>query len=307
MQPARGICSRPQQKDILGQPHRTTKNKSYNSMIETKRIYLDHCATTPVHPEVMETMLPYFKDFYGNPFSIHAFGQDARKALDEARDKVAHLIGAQPEEIIFTSGGTEADNLAIRGIAYAYNKKGNHIITSAIEHHAVLNTCKYIEWKGYEVTYLPVDRNGLVNPEDVKETISDKTILISIMHANNEIGTIEPVQEIAAIARENGIIFHTDAVQAVGKIKVDVNHLDVDLLSLSGHKMYGPKGIGVLYVRKGTKIDPTLYGGHQERGLRPGTENVAAIVGFSKACEVAEKERAFQVDNLRNLRDHLVF
>ena len=234
-------------------------------MIETKLIYLDHCATTPVHPEVMETMLPYFRDFYGNPSSIHAFGQDARKALDQAREKVAHLIGAHPGEIVFTSGGTEADNLAIRGIAYACEKKGNHIITSTIEHHAVLNTCKYMMPKGYEVTYLPVDQNGLVDPEDVKKAISDKTILISIMHANNEIGTIEPVLEIAAVAKERGIIFHTDAVQTVGKIQVDVNQLDVDLLSLSGHKMYGPKGIGALYIRKDTEIIPILYGGYQER------------------------------------------
>ena len=274
-------------------------------MIETKRIYLDHCATTPVHPEVMETMLPYFKDFYGNPSSIHAFGQDARKALDEAREKVAHLIGATPEEIVFTSGGTEADNLAIRGVSHASEKKVNHIITSSIEHHAVLNTCEYMERKGCEVTYLPVDPNGLVYPEDVKEAISDKTILISIMHANNETGTIEPLLEIAAISKERKIIFHTDAVQAVGKIQVDVNHLDVDLLSLSGHKMYGPKGIGALYIRKGTEINPILYGGHQERGLRHGTENVAAIAGFGKACEIAEKECASQMDNLRKLRDHL--
>jgi cysteine desulfurase len=274
-------------------------------MIETKRIYLDHCATTPVHPEVMETMLPYFKDFYGNPSSIYAFGQDASKALDEAREKVAHLIGAQPEEIVFTSGGTEADNLAIQGIAYACEKKGNHIITSAIEHHAVLRTCKYMECRGCEVTYLPVNRNGLVDPEDVKKTISDKTILISIMHANNETGTIEPVQEIATIAREKGIIFHTDAVQTAGNIPIDVNHFDVDLLSLSGHKIYGPKGIGALYVRKGTKIIPILYGGRQERGIRPGTENVAAIAGLGRACEIAKEECLSHADRLKQLRDHL--
>jgi len=274
-------------------------------MDEIKYIYLDHSATTPVHPEVMEAMLPFFRESYGNPSSIHAAGRKAREALAEAREKVATLIGASPEEIIFTSGGTEADNLAVRGIAYAREHKGNHIITTAVEHHAVLNTCTYLEGKGFEVTYLSVDRDGLIDPDDVARAITERTVLVSVMHGNNEIGTIEPIAEIATVLRDRDVIFHTDAVQTVGKIPVDVNVLGVDLMTLSGHKIYGPKGIGALYLRKGTKIVPTLYGGHQERGLRHGTENVAAVVGFGKACEVAAREDVSQMETLKGLRDHL--
>lgn len=270
-----------------------------------KQIYLDHSATTPVHSEVLEAMLPYFGDLFGNPSSIHSFGQDAKKAVDEARNKVASLINADPLEIVFTSGGTEADNLAIMGVAYAREGKKNHIITTSIEHHAVLNTCGYLEKKGFKVTYLPVDRYGLVDPDDVKRAIAAETAIISIMHANNETGTIEPIEEIGRIAGENDIPFHTDAVQTVGKIPVDVNILNVDLLSLSGHKIYGPKGIGALYIRKGTRITPILYGGHHERDLRAGTENVSGIVGLGKACEIASRDLTREMDRLRTLLDRL--
>lgn len=268
-------------------------------------IYLDHCATTPVHPEVVEAMLPYFSEYYGNPSSIHTIGQRAKTALEEARQQVADLIGATAEEIVFTSGGTEADNLAIRGALYGNGKRGNHIITSAIEHHAVLNTCWFLQSRGVDVTCVPVNEDGLIDPDKVREAISDTTALVSIMHANNEIGTIEPIVEIASIVKEKGIIFHTDAVQTVGKISVDVNRLNIDLMALSGHKIYGPKGIGALYIRKGTDIVPMLYGGKQEGGIRHGTENVPAIVGLGKACEIAGRECAVQVDYLKNLRDHL--
>lgn len=274
-------------------------------MAGMKQIYLDHSATTPVHSEVLEAMLPYFGDLFGNPSSIHSFGQDAKKAVDEARDKVASLINADPSEIVFTSGGTEADNLAVMGVAYAREGKKNHIITTCIEHHAVLNTCGYLEKKGFEVTYLPVNRYGLVNPHDVKRAITTETAIISIMHANNEIGTVEPIEEIGRIASENGISFHTDAVQTVGKIPVNVSALNVDLLSLSGHKIYGPKGIGALYIRKGTRITPILYGGHHEKDLRAGTENVPGIVGLGKACEIASRDLMSEMDHLRNLRDRL--
>lgn len=274
-------------------------------MDDIPSIYLDHCATTPVHPEVVEVMLPYFRDFYGNPSSIHSFGRKAKESLTAAREQVAHLIGADPSEIVFTSGGTEADNLAICGISSASEKKGNHIITSSIEHHAVLNTFRYLEQRGFDVTCLPVDGDGLVDPDDVTKALSEKTILISIMHANNEIGTIEPISEIAGIAKAKGIIFHTDAVQTVGKIPVDVNRLNVDLMALSGHKIYGPKGIGALYIRKGTDIVPLLYGGRQEGGIRHGTENIPAIVGLGKACEIALRELTFQMEYLKHVRDHL--
>lgn len=274
-------------------------------MDEQTNIYLDHCATTPIHPEVMEAMLPYFIDFYGNPSSIHSFGRKAKEGLTVAREQVAELIGADPSEIVFTSGGTEADNLAIQGISFSSENKGNHIITSSIEHHAVLNTCRYLEERGFTVTYLPVDGEGLVDPDDVVYAISDRTILISIMHANNEIGTIEPVAEVAAIAKERGIVFHTDAVQTIGKIPVNVDLLNVDLLSLSGHKIYGPKGVGALYIRKGCVLFPILYGGKQEGGIRHGTENVPAIVGFGKACELARCDLTFQMKYLKNMRDHL--
>jgi cysteine desulfurase len=250
-------------------------------------------------------MSPYFGGCYGNPSSIHMEGQLAKKALEDARQKVASLIGAEQDEAIFTSGGTEANNLAICGIAAESRGKGNHIITTVIEHHSVLNTCKYLNQRGYDITYLPVDREGLVMPEQVIDAISDKTILVSVMHANNEIGTIEPVAEIGAICKETGIVFHVDAIQTVGKIPVNVDNLNVDLLSLSGHKIYGPKGIGALYLRKGTKIIPFMHGGHQERGLRPGTENIAAIVGLGKASEIAHREHLSQTRQMKCLRDHL--
>jgi len=271
-----------------------------------KRIYLDHAATTPTDPEVVKAMLPYFTDAFGNPSSIHSFGQEARAAVEEARDRVASLIGAKSEEIAFTSGGTEADNFAITGIAYATENGGNHIITTPIEHHAVIETCKSLERRGFEVTYLPVDSYGLVDPDDVKKAITDNTVLISVMHANNEIGTIEPITEIGRIAQERMVAFHTDAVQTVGHIPVDVNELGVDLLAMSAHKLYGPKGIGALYIRKGTRIAPLLHGGEQERRRRAGTENVAAIVGLGKAAEIAQREMDAEVKRLVTKRDQLI-
>ena len=268
-----------------------------------RRVYLDHNATTPTHPEVVKEMLPYFEEVFGNASSIHLFGQQARKAVDGAREKLAEFIGAKPEEIVFTSGGTEADNFAIKGIAYANESKGKHIITSSIEHHAVLNTCKYLEKQGFQVTYLPVDEYGFVDPGDMMKAINKETILITIMHANNEVGTIEPISEIGKIAKGKEIIFHTDAVQSLGKIPVDVNELNVDLLSLSAHKIYGPKGIGALYIRKGTRIQPLIHGGHHEKNRRAGTENVPGIAGLGKAIEIVktsiDKESIYLTD-LRN-------
>jgi cysteine desulfurase len=270
-----------------------------------KRVYLDHNATTPLHPEVLEAMLPYYKEAFGNPSTIYSFGQETRKATDEAREKVANLIGASPEEIIFTSGGTEANNLALKGVAAALEKKGRHIITSSIEHHAVLSTLEYLEKRGYTVSFLPVDEHGWLDPKEVEEAITSQTALISVMHANNEVGTIEPIAKIGEIARRAGIYFHTDAVQTIGKIKVNVDDLKVDLLSLSAHKFYGPKGAGALYVRKGTRIHPLLHGGYQERRRRAGTENVAGIVGLGKAAEIASKEMVQQSRRESNLRDRL--
>jgi len=269
------------------------------------RVYLDYAATTPTSPEVIKEMLPYFSGIYGNPSSIYRIAQKAREAVEEAREKIAKFLNARPEEIIFTSGGTEADNLAIKGVAYANMKKGNHIITSKIEHHAVLNTCRWLEKQGFKVTYVSVDKYGVIDLDELKESITDKTILISVMHANNEVGTIEPISEISKIARERGIYFHTDAVQTVGKLPIDVEKLGVDLLSFSGHKLYGPKGIGGLYIRKGTKIDPLIHGGHHERNRRAGTENVPGIVGLGKACEIAAKERSVENERLKILRDKL--
>lgn len=270
-----------------------------------KRVYLDHNATTPTHPEVVKAILPYYKEVFGNASSVHQFGQQARKAIDEAREKIANFIGASPKEIVFTSGGTEANNFALKGVVYANERKGKHIITSSMEHHAVLNPCKYLEKKGFKVTYLPVDKYGLVDPEEVRRAITEETILISIIHANNEVGTIEPVTEIGKIAKEIGIYFHTDAVQTVGKIPVNVNELNIDLLSLSGHKIYGPKGIGVLYIRKGTRIQPLIQGGHHELNRRAGTENVPAIVGLGKAIEIAKATMEKESMRLTNLRNKL--
>jgi cysteine desulfurase len=271
-----------------------------------KRIYLDYAATTPMHPEVVKAMLPYFTDAFGNPSSIHSYGQEAKGAIEEARVKVADLIGARGEEIIFTSGGTEADNFALKGVAFANESKGNHIITSSIEHHAVIETCKFLERRGFRVTYLPVDEYGLVDPGDVRKAITDNTILISVMQANNEMGTIEPIAEIGKIAREAGIYFHTDAVQTVGHIPVDINELEVDLLSMSAHKVYGPKGVGALYIRKGTKLIPFMHGGDQERRRRASTENVPGIVGLGKAVELVQQEMGEEAERLTYLRDQLI-
>jgi len=272
-----------------------------------RRIYLDHAATTAVHPEVVQAMLPYFNERFGNASTLYSYGQEARDAIEEARSNIALFVGAKkPQEIVFTSGGTESDNFAICGVAWANQKKGNHIITSSIEHHAVLNTCKFLERMGFKVTYLPVDGYGLVDPQDVKKAITDKTLLISIMHANNEVGTIEPIAEVGRIAREKGIYFHTDAVQSLGHIPVDVDELQVDLLSASAHKLYGPKGIGLLYVRKGTKIEPLLHGGDQENRRRASTENIAGIVGFGKACELAGRDMEGEGRRLSFLRDKLI-
>ena len=270
------------------------------------RIYLDYAATTPTHPEVVKTMLPYFTDAFGNPSSIYSYGQEAKGAIEEARVKVADLIGARNEEIVFTSGGTEADNFALKGVAYANENRGNHIITSSIEHHAVIETCKFLERSGFRVIYLPVDEYGLVDPDDVEKAITDKTILISIMQANNEMGTVQPIAEIGRIAKEAGIYFHTDAVQAVGHIPVDVNELGVDLLSMSAHKFYGPNGVGALYIRKGTKLTPFMHGGEQERRRRASTENVPGIVGFGKAVELTQQEMSREAERLTYLRDQLI-
>ena len=271
-----------------------------------RRIYLDHAATTPTHPEVVKAMLPFFVDAFGNPSSIHSYGQEARGAVEEARIKVAELIGARSEEIIFTSGGTEADNYALKGAAFANEHKGNHIITTPIEHHAVLEVCKFLERSGFKITCLPVDKYGLVDPDDVKRVITDKTVLVSVMHANNEVGTIEPVEEIGRIAREAGVYFHSDAVQTVGHIRVNVDELKVDLLSISGHKFYGPKGVGALYIRKGTKLVSLMHGGEHEKGHRAGTENAPGIVGLGKAAELAGQEIGKEAERLARLRDHLV-
>jgi cysteine desulfurase len=271
-----------------------------------RRIYLDYAATTPTHPDVLKAMLPYFNEAFGNPSTIYSYGQEARREIQEARTRVAELIGARDEEIVFTSGGTEADNSTIEGVAFANEGKGDHIITSSIEHHAVIETCKFLEKRGFSVTYLPVDTHGLVDPDEVRKTVTGKTILISVMHANNEMGTIEPIAEIGKIAREAGIYFHTDAVPTVGHIPVDVNELGVDLLSISAHKLYGPKGVGALYIRKGTKLVSFMHGGEQERGRRAGTENVPGIVGFGKAAELARQEMNEEAGRLTRLRDKLI-
>jgi cysteine desulfurase len=271
-----------------------------------RRIYLDHAATTATHPEVVKAMLPFFTDVFSNPSSIHSYGREAKGAVEEARTKVAELIGARSEEIIFTSGGTEADNFALKGVAYANEHKRNHIITTSIEHHAVLEVCKFLGRKGFRITYLPVDKYGLVDPDDVKKAITDKTILISVMHANNEVGTVEPVEEIGKIAREARVYFHTDAVQTVGHIPVNVRQLKVDLLSISGHKLYGPKGAGALYVRKGTRLVSLIHGGAQEKRRRAGTENVPAIVGLGRTVELAGQEIGKEAERLTYLRDRLI-
>jgi cysteine desulfurase len=250
-------------------------------------------------------MLPFLRHSFGNPSSIHALGRKAREVIEQARSKVAALIGANASEIVFTSGGTEANNLAIQGVAHARKDSGNHIVTSSIEHHAVLKTCQYLERTGFTVTYLPVDQHGIVNPEDLKKALTDKTILVSVMHANNEVGTIEPIHEIGRITAERGIPFHTDAVQSAGKVHLNVKKIGVDLLSISAHKFHGPKGIGALYIREGISIDPILHGGGQERDIRSGTENVASVVGLGKACELAREAVDVLMDEIRKMRDAL--
>jgi cysteine desulfurase len=270
-----------------------------------RRIYLDNAATTPTHPDVWKAMRPFLRDSFGNPSSMHSAGQEARVAVEEARDRVASLVGAGSEEIVFTSGGTEADNFALKGMAYANDGGRNHIITSSVEHHAVLETCKFLERLGFTVTCLPVDGSGLVDPDDVKRAITTKTMIISVMHANNEVGTIEPVVEIGRIAREAGISFHCDAVQTAGHIPVKVDDLGVDMLAMSAHKLGGPKGVGALYVRKGTRIISFMHGGEQEKGRRASTENVPGIVGFGKAAEIAQRESDRQEARLTSLRDRL--
>lgn len=273
-------------------------------------LYLDHSATTPVDPRVRDAMLPYFTEIFGNPSSLHRYGQQALAAVDDARQTIADILGAQTREIIFTANGTEANNLALRGIAFSargQSPQKNHIITTPIEHHAILRTCEQLEREfGFEITYVPVNRHGLVNPDDVARAITERTMLISIMYANNEVGTIEPIGGIGKLARARGIYFHTDAVQAGGYLNVDVNALNVDLMSLGAHKFHGPKGIGVLYLRNGVKILPTQTGGNQERGRRAGTENVPYIVGFSKAFEIAQSEREMINARLREQREKLV-
>lgn len=271
-----------------------------------KRIYLDYAATAATDPLVYEAMKPYFFEKFGNPSSIHQFGQEARTALESSRETTASFLGAKPEEIVFTSGGTESNNFVIEGVAYANEKKGNHIITSQIEHHAIGEPCKFLEERGFKVTYVKVDKTGLVSPDDIKKAITDKTILISIMHANNEIGTVQPIAEIGKIAREKGIYFHTDAVQTVGHIPVNVNDLNVDLLSLSAHKFYGPKGVGALFIRKGTRIKCFLHGGDQERGRRASTHNVPGIVGLAKALEICKEKMGQEIKFQTALRDKLI-
>lgn len=269
-------------------------------------IYLDNAATTATKPEVLEAMLPYFTKVYGNPSSIHAAGREARRAVERARGQVAAALGAEKSEIYFTAGGSEADNWAIKGAAFANKARGNHIITTSIEHHAVLHTCQWLEKQGFEVTYLPVDADGLVDPADVEKAIRPETILVSVMMANNEIGTIEPIEEIARIAHAHGVLMHTDAVQAVGAIAVDVRALGVDMLSLSAHKFYGPKGIGALYIKKGVKVDTFMHGGAQERARRAGTEYLPGIVGLGKAIELATADVAGHAARLCAMRDRLI-
>jgi cysteine desulfurase len=271
-----------------------------------RRVYLDHAATTPVAPEVVAAMLPYFTECFGNPSSLHGFGRQAAEGVEQARAQVAALLGCTPQEIVFTSGGTEADNLAILGTAYAKEAKGKHLITSAIEHHAVSHTLEFLQKRGWEVTTLPVDGTGLVDPAAVQAALRPDTVLVTIMHANNEVGTVQPIAEIGALCRATGVWFHTDAVQSVGHIPTLVNDLHVDMLSLSGHKLYGPKGVGALYVRKGVRPKAILHGGGHERGLRSGTENVPGMVGLGRAAELALAEMPTEAPRQAALRDKLI-
>jgi cysteine desulfurase len=271
-----------------------------------RKIYLDYAATTPTDPGVVKAMQPYFSEAFGNPSSVHEFGRDARTAVETARENVAALLGAKTAEIVFTSGGTESNNFAVKGVAYANRSKGNHIITSSIEHHAVIEPCHFLEKQGFEVTVLPVDRYGMVDPDSVSKAITDRTILISIMHANNEIGTIQPIAEIGKLARDKGIYLHTDAVQTFAHIPFTVESLNVDLLSLSAHKLYGPKGVGAIYIRKGTRITPFMHGGDQEGKRRASTHNVPGIVGLSSAVQMARKTLPEEMATQTRLRDQLI-
>jgi len=275
-------------------------------MPEDRIRYFDHSATTPTHPDVVAAMLPYFTEHFGNPSSLYGIAEESREAIARARSQVAAAIGASPEEIFFTAGGTESDNWAIKGIAHAHRDRGDHIITTAIEHHAVLHTCAFLEEGGFSVTYLPVDREGRVEPAAVRDAITDRTILVTVMTANNEVGTVQPIREIGAVAREHGVPFHTDAVQAIGNLELDVDEDNIDLLSLSGHKFYGPKGIGALYIRKGTKIANLIHGGGQERGRRAGTENLPGVVGLGAAIERTCTDIPAHAARLAGLRDRLL-
>jgi cysteine desulfurase len=269
------------------------------------KVYLDYAATTPTDPRVLKEMLPFFNKKFGNTMSLHSFGREAKLATEEAREKVASLMNAESNEIIFTGSATESNNFALKGVAFANKEKGKHIIVSSIEHHSVLDTAKWLEKQGFEITYLPVDKHGLVNPSELEKSIRKDTILVSIMHANNEIGTIEPIEEIGKICSEHGVYFHTDAAQSYGKIPVDVKKMNVDLLTASAHKIYGPKGVGLLYVRKGVKIEPLLHGGGHEFGLRSSTLNLPGIVGFGAAAEIAKKEMKRESKRLEKLRKKL--
>ncbi|WP_034145992.1 cysteine desulfurase NifS [Desulfosporosinus sp. BICA1-9] len=270
------------------------------------RVYLDHSATTPVDPEVAALMMTYYTEKYGNPSSVHGFGREAKQALEQARSQVAELIGATPKEVTFTSGGTEADNLAILGTAEALRKKGKHIITSCIEHHAVLETCEYLEKNGFDLTVIPVNEEGILSVDEVKKAIRPDTILISVMHANNEVGSIQPIAEIGRLTKEHGITFHVDAVQSLGKIPINVDEMNVDLMTVSSHKIYGPKGVGALYIRKGVRVVPMAHGGGQEKRRRAGTENTPGIIGFGKACELAGQRMADDTKHQTKLRDKLM-
>ncbi len=275
-----------------------------------KQVYLDHAATTPLDQQVVDAMIPYFTTHYGNPSSLHSYGSTAKEAMNNARTHVANLLHAEPEEIIFTAGGTESDNIALKGISSLHkpkkNSKGPQIITSSIEHPAVLRTCEYLEKKGYTIEYLPVDQYGLIDPNELDQAITKDTFLISIMYANNEIGTIQPIKEIGSIAQKHDVVFHTDAVQAIGKTPIDVNALHIDLLSLSAHKMYGPKGTGALFIKQGIKIAPFTHGGGHEKGIRSSTQNVPGIVGLGKACELADQFMIKDNKRLKNMRDSLI-
>jgi cysteine desulfurase len=275
--------------------------------MEKRRLYMDYSATTPVKQEVVDAMLPYFTEYFGNASSFHTFGREAKEALDKAREQVADLINAKPGEVFFTAGGSESDNWALEGVAYANREKGNHIITTKIEHHAILHTCEYLaKHHGFEITYLDVDSEGKIDLKELEDAIRDTTVLISIMFANNEIGTIEPIKEACAIAKKHDILFHTDAVQAAGNIPVDVKDLDIDLMSMSSHKIYGPKGVGALYIKRGVILHNLVHGGAQEKGKRAGTENIPAVVGYGKASEIAKQNLPNHIETLTRLRKKLI-